>query len=115
MYVQLVDVLLPQHLAYGFIDFLLLELSHFCICFGAINAQIVNDMYLWVRKGVWGFSNDSFLVAVAVGCSKVLLQFLHCLGKLFGSSWPKVKDVDFQVSAPSLEIGLGLRIRDWVF
>ena len=53
--------------------------------------------------------------AATLHCSEVSLHFLHCSGEIFGCSWPKVKDVSFQVSAPALEAGLRFGIRAWLF
>ena len=74
---------------------------------------ISDGMNLWVGEGGRGFSHNGWLAAVTVCCSNVSHHFLHCLGKFFGCSWPKVKYVAFQVSAPALEVSLGFEIRDW--
>ena len=64
----------------GFIGVLFLEVSYLCICFWALGAQFSDGRHLWVGEGGRGFSRCGLLATVTLCCSKVLLQFLHCLG-----------------------------------
>ena len=76
------------------------------------NYQISNGRHLWVGEGGRGFSYDVCLAAGTVCCSEVSLQFLHCSGKFFGFSWPKVKDAVLQVSTLALEFSLRFGLWD---
>ena len=106
-------MLLPQIFVDVFIIVLFIELSHICICFGALGAQISDGRHLWVGGGGRSFSHYGWLVAVTVCCSEVSLHFLHRLGKFVGCSWPKVKNVAFRVSAPSLGVNLFFGLQTW--
>ena len=115
LYVQLVEILLHNILADGFIAIILLKVSHLCIRFGVLNAQIRDGCrHIWVGEGVQGFSHDSLLAAATICCSEVSLHFLHFSGELVRCSRTKVNYAALQVSAPSLEVGLGFGIQDWL-
>ena len=59
------------------------------------------------------FSHDIWMEAVPVCCSELSLQILHCLGGFVGYSWPKVKNIAFQVSVPALEVSLIFELQAW--
>ena len=60
------------------------------------------------------FSHDIWMEAVTVCCSELSLQILHCLGGFVGYSWPKVKNIAFQVSVPALEVSLIFELQAWL-
>ena len=97
----------------GFIDVIFLKVSHLYPYFGVLGDQISYGRYLWVGKGGRCFSHDGWLAAITVFFSEILLQFLHCPGKTFVSSWPKVKNVAFRFTAPALEVSIIFGIGDW--
>ena len=97
----------------GFIDVIFIEVSHLCICFWGLGNKISDVRHLWVGECGRGFSHDGWLEAVTGCCSEVLIQFLHCLGKVVGCSWPKVKNLAFQVIAPALEASIDFGLWDW--
>ena len=79
--------------------------------FGTLDAHIRDYCWhLWFREVSWGIIHVGWLTDITAGCNKVPLHFLHCLGKKFQISQTKVKDVAFQVTAPTLEVGLGIGI-----
>ena len=114
VHVWFIDILIPQLLVGGFISVLFIEVIHLWICFWDISDQMSDGRNLWVGEGVCGFSHDVWVASVTVCWSEVLLHLLHCLGKFFECSWPKVKNVAFRVSAPALEVSLGFGLQAWI-
>ena len=71
--------------------------------------------HLWIGGGIRFLVHNVWLTAIAAGCSRVLLQILCRPGKLVRGSRFKDKDVTFQVTIPTLEVGIGLGICTLVF
>ena len=110
VHVCFADILLPQFLTSSLINSFLFEVGRLHFRFWTLGTRVRDDRWhLWIWKGIWCLGHDSWLAPISVGCHKVLIQILHCPGKLVRSSQPKDEDVTFQVTAKTLEVGIGLR------
>ena len=116
MHVCFVEILLPQFLTNILANTLLFEVGHLHVRFGTLDTRIRDNFWhLCVGEGSWCLGHDGWLTVISVGCPKVPLQLLHCPGKPVQGSCPKFEYAILQVTAPTLEVGLGFRIWTLVF
>ena len=113
-----VEIFLPQFLTNSLINTLIFEVGHLHDHFGMLDAGVTDDcwdFWIWVGEGGQGIGHDGWLTALYVGLPKVPLQILHRTGKLVRGSHPKVEDINFLVTAPTLKVSLGFVIWNFIF
>ena len=116
MNVCFVDILNLQFLMNILINTILLEVDHLHVYFGTHDTRVRYDCWhIWVREGRWCLRHNVWFTAITVGLLKVPIQILHRPGELVHVSWPNVEYITFQVTVPTLEVGLGFRPWTLVF
>ena len=110
--VGFIQTFLPQFLMDGLTDVLLFKVGHIFNSLGMIDTRVWD--YCWhlqVGEVLRCLGHDGWLSDINAGNDKVLLQFLHCPGKLSQGSRSKTKDVALQITAPYLEVVIDFDLR----
>ena len=107
MHVGFIFIFIPQFLMDGLIGVLLFNMGHFGVSFGVLGSIVCHDSWnILLVEGIRFLGGDLRLKYIAVCCTQILSQFLHRPVKLVWGSWSKIEDVAFQVTTPTLEVGI---------
>ena len=100
---------------YSLFNSLIFYVGHLCVRLGKLGTCI-REYYglIWVGKESHCLVHDVWLTAIAEGCPKVLLQLPYRPVKIVQGSFPKVKYVNFQVTAQTLKLFLASGSEPWV-
>ena len=111
VHVGFINIFLPQFLTDGIIDVLLFEVGHIYVSLGMIDTRVWDDYWhIGFREGLRCLDHDVWLAAIAVGRTKVPLQFIHCTGELVRGFWSKIEYLDLWATALDLEVGIGFEL-----
>ena len=92
VHVNFIDICLSWFLTDGLINAIIFEVGYLCVSNGMLDACVWGDCWhLQVGEIHQCLGNDVWLSSIAVGCTKVTLQFLHITGKLFQGSRSKIR------------------------
>ena len=74
-------------------DVLIFEVGHLCVILGTTDARVWGDRWnIRVRSVFWCIIHNIWMAAITVSWTKVPIQILHRLGKIFQGSWSKIDD-----------------------
>ena len=107
MHVGLILIYIPQFLTDGLVNIIILDVGHFGVNLGMLGSSVCHKIRnLRVGEGRRCFGNDHRLAAIAVRCAEIPFRFLHCPVKLLQGYHSKIKDLPFQITASTLEVGI---------
>ena len=112
VHVGFIHIFIPQFLTDGIIDVIIFEIGHLYVSLGMLDTRVWD--YCWhigVGGGLRCLDHDGWLAAIAVGCTKVLIQFINCTGELVRGYRSKIEDLDLWATALDLEVGIGFEIQ----
>ena len=111
LYILCMSVSLPQFLMDGIINIIFLEVGILGFIIGMLISIVHHYSHnIRIGEGRRHLGHNHGLTDIAVCCAEIPFKFLHCPRKLVRGSWQDIRNVDFQVTELTLEVGIGFRL-----